>query len=799
MYGVRFNATFKSDQGKEYFITISEKDYIGTDITFDLGGDGFTLTYRANEGSGSICQGVVGSKCEFTMFVRDNDTLTFIQDLTESDDKQFLIKVFLKTGEFTLQDYWIGYIFSDLLSWKDSPFPIPVRITAACGLGWVEQVPFKDLNGPFTGSFTHSELLQNTLNLIGIVDQFQTNDILYVSETNTIKPDGINKNKILDKLQVDANVFSICDVVKDEYDPATGAIEFTHTYKTYGDVLKFLCLYHNARLFQANGRYYFIGNASYQTSQITYRKYALNDFTGNSTVSESIIYNNYNRLAGGKFGYLAPKNNVEAKYSFFFDPIELVDNSSYMQSWEADYFPCDIEINYSIDGIKAYWGDGNITISTRPTYKGEINYNYLRGFPVNVRFFDWVRIRVGEWYYYNRYVFNTTNGTFDFTTNPRWVRDRSKTVKGTGTLTITLNDIDDGIIPELEDIIYVELNGTPLIINEDYNLLIGSGGGFIQKIGGLWETEDTIYISFAYSEYAYYQVWLGTAGFTLANRVEYGDDPTAGNIEDASLLPGTRTLNIPPCPDSGKINVSVTQIARPVVGNINEPTVLGNVTFASYPFYKLTNDLFATYGVNDQLYPNEQADIFSDLTNPKHARKIVMQVTENISDFSIKATYSCTPQPNGEVSYIATNTNSDQSDSQTVNLLSSDSIYDSDPIAGAQNVVPYIDKSQTLVKDSGDFVPPLGWSIQSNADFLTGTHYEILAKQIIGLQAKPAQTYTGRIFCSDLYGYFQSLELDVFNTSGKPIFTPLSYSFNANFDEVQGTWARILANYADVE
>ena len=114
-------------------------------------------------------------------------------------------------------------------------------------------------------------------------------------------------------------------------------------------------------------------------------------------------------------------------------------------------------------------------------------------------------------------------------------------------------------------------------------------------------------------------------------------------------------------------------------------------------------------------------------------------------------------------------------------------------------MVPYIDKSQTLVKDSGDFVPPLGWSINSSSGTLTGTHYEILAKQIIGLQAKPAQTYTGRIFCADLYGYFQSLELDVFNAGGRPIFTPLSYSFNANFDEVQGTWARILANYSDVE
>ena len=114
----------------------------------------------------------------------------------------------------------------------------------------------------------------------------------------------------------------------------------------------------------------------------------------------------------------------------------------------------------------------------------------------------------------------------------------------------------DGRMPDMERMIYVEVNGETLILDDEYSVsLTGKSITFVNGLGG----GDTIKVLFMYSEYAHYHVVLAsTPGGT-------------GAILDSAttLSPSVSSVVIPQGPDQGTMAITSLQVCRPVISRSN--------------------------------------------------------------------------------------------------------------------------------------------------------------------------------------------------------------------------------------
>ena len=745
-YATRYTTEFKSSTGKQYRITLLQDGYSGSTSTPSISSEGFILNYTSDNSNSGVIQRVMGSGLTVTYLL---DDLSILADLANATDKTFFLKVEIYIA-LAYYDYFLGYVTPDLSGYADEPAPTFVSFTATDGFGWAKNYPFYDNSGsepvPITGKKTHIELLQTCLTNIGLIQESSHATPLVVGSGSFREFGHTFGNPYLEETRVNAEIFARCEVIPDTYDPTTGEIEYTTTYSTIGDVLEYLCNFWGCRLFQSFGRWWFMPNDAFYDVSMTGYTYASGALTNTATLAFTSQYANtsYDRLKGGRFQYFPSKNNAEAIYNYFKDPIASLDFIDAGESYTIEgYYPAEITLNFSYTSVAYYANEPSGAI------EGE-EYGDL-GIPAGntIRFLNIYKISLNdEWYYVNRVVKVAPNIT---TSLPRWVRDEEKLFTNITGTTVDISSIDEGRMPDMERMIYVEVNGEVMIYEDDYDVDLAAKTITFSAITLV--TSDTIKVKFMHSEYAHYHHIVVSTNAQI-------------NTTGISLSPSASTMVIPKAPEQGTLSITCLQECRPAISRTS-----GDYVYWPRTFYKRSPSIIG--GIDD----------ITDFNF------IFVAFEKDIEASSIESNYDCIPPNNGSVNYLSTNTNSDQSDSTTVTLASGDGLFPD----GTNDTTNCFTATEVYVGGQWELSDQWLYSSAGSLASMIGTHHELIAKIHIALQATPTRFYQGTIFEDIIYAPTYSLMLDLDGAGAEPL-VPINLSFNANMDHWTGKWLQIQAD-----
>ena len=749
-YATRYTTEFKSSKGKQYRITLLQDGYAGSTSTPSISSEGFILNYTSDNSNSGVIQRVMGSSLTVTYLL---DDLSILADLANATDKTFFLKVEIYIA-LAYYDYFLGYVTPDLSGYADEPAPTFVSFTATDGFGWAKNYPFYDNSGaepvPITGKKTHIELLQTCLTNIGLIQESSHATPLVVGSGSFREFGHTFGNPYLEETRVNAEIFARCEVIPDTYDPTTGEIEYTTTYSTIGDVLEYLCNFWGCRLFQSFGRWWFMPNDAFYDVSMTGYTYASGASTYTATLAFTSQYANtsYDRLKGGRFQYFPSKNNAEAIYNYFKDPIASLNFIDAGESYIIEgYYPAEITLNFSYTSVAYYANEPSGAI------EGE-EYGDL-GIPAGntIRFLNIYKISLNdEWYYVNRVVKVAPNVT---TTLPRWVRDEEKLFTNITGTTIDISSIDGGRMPDMERMIYVEVNGEVMIYEDDYDVDLAAKTITFYVITLI--TSDTIKVKFMHSEYAHFHHVVVSTPSGVGAQI---------NTTGISLSPSASTMVIPKAPEQGTLSITCLQECRPAISRTS-----GDYVYWPRTFYKRSPSIIG--GIDD-------------ITDFNY---IFVAFEKDIEASSIESNYDCIPPNNGSVNYLSTNNNSDQSDSTTVTLASGDGLFPD----GTNDTTNCFTATEVYVGGQWELSDQWLYSSAGSLASMFGTHHELIARIQIALQATPTRFYQGTIFEDIIYAPTYSLMLDLDGAGAEPL-VPINLSFNANMDHWTGKWLQIQAD-----
>ena len=750
-YALRYSTEFQSSLGKQYKIDLLQDGYSGSVSSPNVDDNGFILTFTSDSSDSGIMQRVMGSTCRINYYL---DDLTLLADLTTATDKSFLLKIYSLTNANQYVDEWIGFVHPDLSGYADEPLPTLVGISASDGFGWAKKYPFADYQTgeplPYTGRLSHIEILQRCLLNIGIISELAASSPLGVKGSIRGDTHGAGDG-YLEETFVDGEIFARCEPVPDTYNPVTGDLEYTYDYFTISEVLDYLCNFWGCKLFQSKGRFMFIPNTASYEPTLNINLYALGNttFSGTRPLVTALPSSSYDRLKGGRFQYFPAKNNVKATYNYFLDPVSQLDPKHSRQSHTVEgYYPCEIDYTIHINSVQYF-----VAKKSNPFQDGS-NGEIMPPLGNTVRFINAYKITLnGEWFFYNRVVKVAPAVT---TSIPRWVKDVTEVFANVTGTTIDISDMDGGIMPDSQDVIYLEVNGVPQIPGDDFTINLATK---IITLTNLTLTPaDTSEITFMYSEYAAFHVVLTST--PQGTGVLYNQQVTLSAPEI--------TFTIPPAPDKGTLEITSMFTARPIYSfSTGDP--------AYFPRVLLLNDF--------SLPPNSALINSIDI--------IYVRFFEDPNTVKIEADYGCVPPNNGNISYTASNDLLDQSDSTDIQLASGDGIFPTFINAlGLQQ--EDLTKTFCLTRTQVDnqqlstnwiYTTPLG-------GVTTGRHHEVIAKMHIANQRTPTRFYEGTLYMRSFYTPAQAILIDLDNL-GNEILVPINLSFNANLDHWRGKWLQL--------
>tara|TARA_R100001377_G_scaffold80161_1_gene58835 strand:- start:5789 stop:8755 length:2967 start_codon:yes stop_codon:yes gene_type:complete len=199
---IRYTSEFRNIEKVLYKIEIIDEDYSGLSTDFILyGEDGATIKY-GKQGDRSYNL-IKSSALNFEFAVNNSDDLSFIIDLSTSNEGRFKVKLY-RDKTFTSGDEpdgtgyefnWGGIILADMTSFKDDAFPFGCKITATDGLGLLSSIQFKQLDGTaFTGRHSVLKWIKDALSLTGVLSLWGNDDVFiqtYIKwfEVNNMTPE----------------------------------------------------------------------------------------------------------------------------------------------------------------------------------------------------------------------------------------------------------------------------------------------------------------------------------------------------------------------------------------------------------------------------------------------------------------------------------------------------------------------------------------------------------------------------------------------------------------------------------
>lgn len=299
---VRYQAIWKSMDGFKYRIDIEDSDYSGDSTAFELDRSGFTLTYAGD--TTNITTLILPSSVSVNFLVQDAAHETFINEIAASQEGRFFIKIY----EFQITSYsliWAGLLLVDLIQFPDLDFPYNCLINATDGLARLENIEY----APFsTYPLSFISYLTTILSELEISNYWSTGSNYLSTSVNFYenKMYSGSPTAALDPLLKSGIYYKV--FYKQDSDGIWQG-------NNYLEILNQICLVYNARLFLANGQFYFINIDLLKNDTIYLRHYDKAGTHISDTSAFSLKIENLKRNSG-LFSFFRPLNAVNIKHVY---------------------------------------------------------------------------------------------------------------------------------------------------------------------------------------------------------------------------------------------------------------------------------------------------------------------------------------------------------------------------------------------------------------------------------------------------------------------------------------------------
>ena len=323
----RIQFKFQSDRGTYYRITIIDTLSSTSSLYDDVfaNDEGFKLTYETNDDDRFT--GLIPSKVDLGFFIDDNsgdgnpsNVISIINSIRKSDYKRWQLKIENSTNDSTYYLFWAGNLLNDINSEEDISLPREIKLTAICGLGALDNIPFnEDVAYNFNILYTGYRYIYNSLtNDVDTENNWDTSDV-FIRTVVDWTPYPASRAAGRDPLNISKFRASAYAPVDDN-----GVRRPKTAFKLLNDI----CKVFGARLFLSDGKWTFIQVNTYdemQTSNQFYRDYikgnngstSTPDADGTYTENKTEDGTNIQRLAGNDFDNLAILKEANLQYEMF--------------------------------------------------------------------------------------------------------------------------------------------------------------------------------------------------------------------------------------------------------------------------------------------------------------------------------------------------------------------------------------------------------------------------------------------------------------------------------------------------
>lgn len=442
-YNLRLYSEFLDQDGNGWRVNIYQDGYLGSTYTFNLGGEGFTLSYEGDNQSRH--QPIIGSSVSIPFTETTSDHSTFIEALATSAEGEFTVAI-IKDPDGVNTLYWGGVLQGDQCVIQDEYFPVRTTLRAVDDLGNLKNVLYNN-GGTGYGLASPSTVVDHLIIGLSWVRQshlWGTSTVMLKYVDDFRSDDHVAASNFLYNTKVLHNSF---------YNPdEDGVNQFLSIYT----VLESFATAFNARIFQANGTFWFIPVGAYQYST------TLNFFTctkggtvsGSSTSLNTVLTlgTDVIKMAGYEHSFLPPLMRVERPQNYsgnvpriFANVYEKTDFGTALEDADFDYAANSV---FRLSGT-AYItqpGDGTTTGNARVgrfllRFTLKVGNYYLRRTATFAGVQNLFQMEAGSVLSYEPHTYNTTTwsltaGPFEIVTD---VYDINEGCTGEGALVVAMD------------------------------------------------------------------------------------------------------------------------------------------------------------------------------------------------------------------------------------------------------------------------------------------------------------------------------------------------------------------------
>lgn len=351
---IRLQAEFTDDLGNDWQVNIHDSDYVGSVVPFKLGADGFVLRYSGN--NEDRYQPVIGSEVTFTLTEENSDHTTFMDLLATNTEVRFSVSV-RKDPDGTDDFWWGGVLLPEQVIRPFDYYPIQNTLTASDDLGNLKSVKYNNDGSAYTGIESGVEHLLNCLNKTRTTHLWGTEDFLYyVNDFDSTDYTGSD--------QLDDTRISHYGL----YNPDENGV---NQYYSAFEVLESLARVFNARVFQSQGKWWFlpVGAQKYSTTlTVEGTQKDGTAITQQSLAAAKSFDSTFERLRGYEYSYLAPLKTV-TRTRRFNGNLPVIQDNLFTESQFGTTLS-DTDIDYASGTVLAVSGTFNYTYDGDGTSTG---------------------------------------------------------------------------------------------------------------------------------------------------------------------------------------------------------------------------------------------------------------------------------------------------------------------------------------------------------------------------------------------------------------------------------------------
>lgn len=312
---VRFFSTFQNEVGDYYILNIYDSSFSGAPGELTLSTPGFELTFEGD--NQDVYQPIIPSKLSFTVFNEGGNFDTWLNTVVPSaSESQFLVEV--KTSQDDIDTstditlFWRGVLLTEQTQQMDEPTPSAVSFTACDGLGLLDRLEFDDLAIPVGADAGPIYFVYFILKQVAQWSLYGSTDS-WLRYFNDFETDGFTGSDFMAESEMSY--------------PYVPGVAPQENYKP-AEVLRSIAVTFNARVFMAEGIFYFMPINKFQQridAQGTDFQNSMYELAANGThntlssIDKITFYNQlvktnstaFTKMAGNTIEYSTPVKRVE--------------------------------------------------------------------------------------------------------------------------------------------------------------------------------------------------------------------------------------------------------------------------------------------------------------------------------------------------------------------------------------------------------------------------------------------------------------------------------------------------------